>query len=159
MSNLSIEPRSKKNILFICTGNKFRSPSADHILKAIAPDLHVKSAGTSKSSAGSHLIAKKMRRCLVEIGYTEPSLRSQHVSRDLLEWADVVFYVAPTHLKYLDENFPEFNHKYYGLYKFHPEKNLNRIEDPAFIQPHDEVLAVTKIIEECVIEAKRQLNL
>ena len=147
-------------ILFICTGNKYRSPSAEHILKTLAPDLEVKSAGTSENAGNNHLIAKKMRRCLIEMGYEEPSIKSQHVSKELLEWADLVFYMAPTHIKYLTENYPEFAIKYHGLYTFDKSNGLelNRIEDPAFIKHHSDVLEITKLIESCIKRAKMGLN-
>lgn len=151
-----------QNILFICTGNKYRSPSAEHILKTLAPNLNVKSAGTSENAAGNHLIAKKMRRCLVEMSYEEPAIKSQHVSRELMEWADCVIYMAPTHRKYLAEHFPEFMHKCSGLYEFTAsgpnELPLTRIEDPAFIREHADVLEVTKIIERAVKRAREVLN-
>lgn len=154
--------KKSQNILFICTGNKYRSPSAEHILKTLAPNLDVKSAGTSENAAGNHLIAKKMRRCLVEMGYEEPSIKSQHVSKELMEWADRVIYMAPTHQKYLTEYFPEFMYKCSGLYEFTArgpnESPLTRIEDPAFIREHADVLEVTKIIERAVKRAREVLN-
>lgn len=154
--------KKTQKILFICTGNKYRSPSAEHILKTIAPNLEIKSAGTSENAASNHLIAKKMRRCLVEMGYEEPCIKSQHVSRELMEWADRVIYMAPTHQKYLSEHFPEFMHKCNGLYEFTAtqpnEKPLTRIEDPAFIREHADVLEVTKIIERAVKRAREVLN-
>lgn len=163
MSNHSTDNWQKtQKILFICTGNKYRSPSAEHILKALDPNLTVKSAGTSENAGRNHLIAKKMRRCLVEMGYEEPCIKSQHVSKELMEWADRVIYMAPTHQKYLAEHFPEFMHKCSGLYEFTAkspdETPLARIEDPAFIREHADVLEVTKIIERAIKKAREVLN-
>lgn len=144
-------------ILFICTGNKFRSPTAHHILKTLCPNLEVKSAGTAKNADKNHLIAKKMRRCLVEMGYESPSIRSQHVTEELLQWADLVYFVAPTHRKYLEANYPKYIAKCHALYELY-ELSIKRIEDPAFIQKHEEVLDVTKIIEFCVKQLIKRLN-
>lgn len=160
MSNLSTDSWSKgQKILFICTGNKYRSPTAEHILKTLAPSVEVKSAGTSENAGSNHLIAKKMRRCLDEMGYDPPSIRSRHVSKELLEWADYVFYMAPTHVKFLTENYPEFSGKYHALYSFDSSNiNLNRIEDPAFIKEHVDVMVVAKLIESCIKRAREVLN-
>jgi len=137
-------------ILFICTGNKFRSPTAEHIMKCLAPHLEVKSAGTGEGADKNYLIAKKMRRCLVELGYPEPKIRSQHVTDDLMNWADVVFYMAPIHGKYLFENHYPFINKTQSLYSWLPEESLKRIEDPAFIKNHEDVMEITKLIEKAV---------
>lgn len=160
MNNHSIDKLPiERKILFICTGNKYRSPTAEHILKTLAPSLEIKSAGTSENASNNHLIAKKMRRCLIEMGYEQPSIRSQHVSKELLEWADYVFYMAPTHVKYLTEHYPEFAVKYHALYTFDCNNmNLNRIEDPAFIKEHSDVLVIAKLIESCIKRAREILN-
>ena len=134
-------------VLFICTGNKFRSPTAEHIMKCLAPHLEVKSAGTAEGADKNYLMAKKMRRCLVELGYPEPKIRSQHLTTELMEWADIVLYMAPTHFNYMYKNHAEFIHKCKSLYTILLDLDLKRIEDPAFISNHEDVMKVTKIIE------------
>lgn len=137
-------------VLFICTGNKFRSPTAEHILRCLAPHIEVKSAGTAKGADKKHLIAKKMRRCLVELGYSEPTIRSQHLTQELMEWADIVLYMAPIHFDFIYKNHLGFIHKCRPLYTVLADLDLKRIQDPAFIQKHEDVMEVTKIIESSI---------
>ncbi|MDF7675638.1 protein tyrosine phosphatase [Neisseriaceae bacterium ESL0693] len=59
------------NVLFICSRNQWRSPTAEQLFRR-SPALNVRSAGTSSS-------AKK------------------RVSRDLLQWADVICVMEQKH--------------------------------------------------------------
>lgn len=68
------------NILFICSKNKWRSPTAETIFKN-RQDLHVKSAGT------------------------EPSARIKLSSKHIL-WADIVFVMEQKHKRRMLDNFP-----------------------------------------------------
>ena len=69
------------NILFICSRNIWRSPTAEAIYKN-RQDLNVRSAGT------------------------EPSARTKANSK-LLEWADLIFVMEKRHKQRLVEKFPE----------------------------------------------------
>ncbi|WP_026968525.1 low molecular weight protein tyrosine phosphatase family protein [Algoriphagus terrigena] len=69
------------NILFICSRNIWRSPTAEAIYKG-KHGLEVRSAGT------------------------EPSAKIK-VNRKLLEWADLIFAMEKRHKQRLLEKFPE----------------------------------------------------
>lgn len=60
-----------KKVLFICSGNLDRSPTAEELLKGVE-GLEVKSAGTLRSA---------------------PTV----ISRELVEWADVIFAMEQRH--------------------------------------------------------------
>ncbi len=68
-----------KNILFICSKNQWRSPTAEAVWRN-HPDLNVRSAGTSAS-------AKKA------------------VSAKDIEWADIIFAMEQKHKKRLKQQF------------------------------------------------------
>ena len=68
------------NVLFICSRNQWRSPTAETIFKG-DKDHNVKSAGT------------------------EPSARIR-VSSKLINWADIIFAMEKSHKQRLTENFP-----------------------------------------------------
>ena len=63
-----------KRVLFVCTGNYDRSPTAEEMFKRVE-GLEVKSAGTSPCS----------------------SPLSKPVTKELLEWADIVFAMEDSH--------------------------------------------------------------
>jgi predicted protein tyrosine phosphatase len=68
------------NLLFVCSRNNWRSPTAESIYKG-RQDLQVKSAGT------------------------EPSAKIRVSTRDIL-WADLIFVMEKKHKQRLLEKFP-----------------------------------------------------
>ena len=68
-------------LLFICSQNKIRSLTAEHMLQGV-PGLAVKSAGT------------------------EPKSRVR-VNEGHIGWADLIFVMEKKHRRFLEENFPE----------------------------------------------------
>ncbi|UCC72628.1 MAG: low molecular weight phosphatase family protein [Gemmatimonadota bacterium] len=89
------------NILFVCTGNTCRSPLAEVITRrALAlrgwDHVHVDSAGTSAvwdapASAGSLAAA-------AEIGLDLSGHRSQPLTRELVQRADIILGMTPSHV-------------------------------------------------------------
>jgi predicted protein tyrosine phosphatase len=74
-----------KNILFICTSNKDRSPALQQYFEHIAPIHNYKSAGINKyftSQKGTHLI-----------------------DENDIHWADVLVFAEDVHLKVVSERF------------------------------------------------------
>ena len=69
------------NILFVCSRNKWRSPTAEVIYKNRS-GLNVRSAGT------------------------EPSARIRISSRDI-EWADLIFAMEKRHRQRLEDKYPQ----------------------------------------------------
>jgi predicted protein tyrosine phosphatase len=67
--------KSLRNLLFLCSKNQWRSPTAETLYRK-HPELAVRSAGTS------------------------PSARHQLNSKDI-EWADVIFVMEEKHLRRL----------------------------------------------------------
>jgi predicted protein tyrosine phosphatase len=71
----------KKKVLFICQENKLRSRTAEHMYK-YTPGLEVRSAGISRDADVS-------------------------VSRELMEWADIVFVMEKRHRNILHAMYPD----------------------------------------------------
>lgn len=72
----------KKNILFICSQNKLRSPTAEQIYSK-KEDIRVLSAGLNNDAENK-------------------------VSGEFLEWADTIFVMEKVHLNRLRKNFGRF---------------------------------------------------
>lgn len=88
-------------ILFICTGNSFRSPVAEALLRKYKPKFDVESAGTDRAEK----IAGKGKRLLEKedaLKYLKP--RPDQVSDRALEEADLIIVMKESHKEYLLEN-------------------------------------------------------
>jgi protein-tyrosine phosphatase len=93
-------------VLFVCHGNINRSAAGEIILKKMKPDWEVKSAAL-KDTKGGEITAKKMRTALDEMGYDGTGIRSTPVNVDLINWADVVFYMDDSNETKLRDKFGE----------------------------------------------------
>ena len=71
-----------RNILFICSQNKLRSPTAEQVYSK-REDLNVLSAGLNNDA-------------------------EEKVSGELLEWAETIFVMEKTHLNRLRKNFGRY---------------------------------------------------
>lgn len=89
------------NILFVCTGNTCRSPLAegiarDEIGKRGWQHVQVASAGVAArpgAGASEHSVTVAARHGIDLAGH-----RSQPLSPDLVDWADLVLAMGPSHL-------------------------------------------------------------
>ncbi|MDO9451910.1 MAG: low molecular weight protein tyrosine phosphatase family protein [Stagnimonas sp.] len=70
---------AKKNVLFVCSQNKLRSPTAEHVF-ASHPGIAVTSAGTNHDAENP-------------------------LTPELVEWADLIFVMEPVHRKKLTSKF------------------------------------------------------
>jgi predicted protein tyrosine phosphatase len=74
-----------KNILFVCSENKLRSPTAENIFSD-KEGFEVRSAGTSNAS----------RNCINE---------------EIIEWADIIVGMEEQHLRKIRQNFRHILHQ------------------------------------------------
>lgn len=96
-----LSPATTYNLLFVCTGNTCRSPLAealarDHLRRRGWAHVTVASAGTHAESgapAAKHSMAVGERRGL-DLG----AHRSQPLTHELVEWADLVLVMGAGHL-------------------------------------------------------------
>ena len=73
------ESGQRMRVLFVCTQNKVRSLTAEHLYH-VRPDLEVKSAGTA-------------------------NFAKNRLTRELLEWAEVVFVFDDSQLNFIEQTF------------------------------------------------------
>lgn len=91
-------------ILFVCHGNINRSAAGEIILQKLKPDWEIKSAAL-KDTNGGEITAKKMRLALTEKGFPTDGIRSTPISKELVDWADVIFYMDDSNEKRLFSKF------------------------------------------------------
>lgn len=130
-------------ILFLCHGNINRSAAGEIIVKQKYPEHEVKSAGLKTKGGG--ITAKKMRDALQELGYENNSIRSTMVTKELVDWADVIFYMDYSNEKNLEEQF--------GVAVFSKATRISKllgidkIPDPNYEKTNDLHKHVIKLLE------------
>jgi len=80
MASTSNSASRRRRVLFVCTANEQRSPTAERMYRGRA-DLEVASAG----------VAATLKR---------------EMNEDLLDWADVVYVMEPMHVEMIEREFP-----------------------------------------------------
>lgn len=95
-------------ILFVCTGNSFRSPVAEALLKKLRGDLEVYSAGTYPAS----MIARNARR-LLERENASKNLKTtpEGIEQKDMEEYDLIVAMKEEHRDYLLKEYPQLIEK------------------------------------------------
>lgn len=125
-------------VLVLCHGNINRSPLCAEVLQRF-PNLDVRGAGL-KPRLRPGVAAKKMREAAVDNGFNLEHHRSQRLTPDLYNWAQVIVYMDGGNLRRLDlfRRYHKLrqtnNWVMLGDFAEPPER---RIPDPAFI-PRDD---------------------
>lgn len=90
------------DILFVCTGNIFRSLTAEYALRRHAPELIVASAGTEDYP---YIVRPNVRDYLLAKGIDVSAHRRRTVTREILEQAKSVVAMSTDHQRFLAERF------------------------------------------------------
>jgi len=98
-----------KRILFVCTGNICRSPTAEGVMRKLAADMdlpvHVESAGTHDYHVGDPPDTRAQRHAKGR-GYDLSEQRARQVRRRDFEEFDLILAMDRGHLEILLENCP-----------------------------------------------------
>lgn len=109
------------NILFVCSGNSCRTPMAEGLMKtkippALTGKVSVASAGTLGiygAPATDHAV-----QVASEFGADVSDHRSQGISAELAQWADIIFAMSFEHREFLQRHFPRSRDNVFLLRSF-----------------------------------------
>lgn len=119
-----------KNILFICTGNTCRSPMAEALFRLRAGNKNawnVQSAGLSATSGTPASL--EARIVSSELGADLSHHRSQLLTAEIVDQADLILVMTESHREYLRNTFSEVGHRVYLINELGTSK-VHDICDP-----------------------------
>ncbi len=91
-----------REVLFVCTGNVFRSLTAEYALRQLRADLTVASAGTS---ARADVVPPEVADYLLAKGLDVRAHRRRTLTREILEQAHVAVAMSTDHRDFIHANF------------------------------------------------------
>ena len=90
------------HVLFVCTGNIFRSLTAEYALRRYAPEILVASAGTDDYP---HVVRPNVRDYLLSKGLDVSAHRRRTLTQDILRQSRSVIAMSTDHQRFLAERF------------------------------------------------------
>ena len=91
-----------RRIIFVCTGNVFRSLTAEYALRAQRADLVVASAGTAQ---GDDVVPAEVSAYLLAKGFDVRAHRRRALTHDILKQADLVVAMSLDHREFIRSRF------------------------------------------------------
>ena len=127
-----------RSVLFVCTGNICRSPTADGVFRHLVREaglearIRVDSAGTHDYHVGEPPDARAQHHARRR-GYDLSELRARQVAREDFEAFDVVLAMDRGHLRILQRlSPPEHRHKLRLFMEFASARHRDEIPDPYY---------------------------
>ena len=143
----------RKNILFVCTGNLCRSVIGEGILKKKLAEKKIDSV--TVSSAGTFALNARPAADLAvmvagERGVDLSAHSTRHITREMLESADMVICAETDHVVEAGVVFADSGGKYRLLSDFGPPHLRGHDIDDPYGAPIDYFVSAYDRIEECV---------
>ena len=135
---MTSEGKTVRSVLFVCTGNVFRSVAAEYAMKAQSATRFSGTVASAGIEAKPQTVHAWVRHCLYEKGADVSKHVQRRLTREMLKEADLVVAMGRDHQEYIRREFgievPLFKQICYGrdepildLHEAHPnwERELN----------------------------------
>ena len=124
-------------ILFVCLGNICRSPTAEGVLRKLAPHLEIDSAGTGDWHSGNPPYGPAIEAA-AERGYDLGKLRARQVRTDDFDAFDLIIAMDEANLADLRRLRPSASTAQLRLFlEYAPETGCTDVPDPYFTRDFD----------------------
>jgi len=130
-----------RGVLFVCTGNICRSPTADGVMRrlvreaGLAQAIRVDSAATHDYHVGEPPDARAQEHARRR-GYDLSALRARQVAREDFEYFELILAMDRGHLEILRRIAPpEHRHKLRLFMEFADERQADEVPDPYYGGP------------------------
>jgi len=131
-------------ILFVCTGNSYRSPVAEALLKKVRGDLEVESAGTQPAG----MIAPNAKKFLERENALEKLKRTpEGIDQKDLEEYDLIVAMKQSHKNEILRRYPQMEDRI----------KVWNIDDPIYL-PHGSDEEIFEEIKRKVIELAESIS-
>lgn len=136
------------SLLFVCTGNICRSPTADGVMRALSPHLLVDSAGTHAYHVGEAPDQRSQAAAQAR-GYDLSGLRARKVTRDDFRRFDLMLAMDAGHYEHLLRLKPSDATAEIGLFCAYAGLGRRDVPDPYYGSMRDFEACFTLIEQGC----------
>jgi protein-tyrosine-phosphatase len=120
-------------VLFVCSGNTCRSPLAEVIFARLAADrgrTDLEAASAGIIAATGDPVSRGARQVAHSHGLDLTHKRSQRLTADLIQRADLILVMEPKHRTDVLNYVPSADERVYVLTSLVPSRGLNGVPDP-----------------------------
>lgn len=133
-------------VLFVCLGNICRSPAAEGVFRAMAPEVETDSAGTGSWHVGEPPYGP-MQTAARDRGYDLSDLRARQFRAADFERFDLIVGMDDSNLANMERLRPAGNETPVRLFTdYAPESGANEVPDPYYTRDFDGAL---DLVERC----------